>query len=159
MMTTDEIISEIQRKFKSSCPSGILLRWDRNRFYDSLVPLLAGYKVKNQTDYNYSYCNTFDIELNTIGSSGQRYKITLKTSFIVDGYAIHLTEYSNNRKQGKVIPVESVHEALFVIEKIKAFIEQRGFQKIDNEFNTAVPGVDLELAEIATIGKCLFDDF
>lgn len=61
MMTKDEIILEIQRKFKNACPSGILLEWDRNRFYDLLLPLFVGYKVKNQTDFNYSYCNSFDI--------------------------------------------------------------------------------------------------
>lgn len=158
MMTRDELISEIQKKFKNSCPSGMVLGWDRNRFYNLLV-LFIGYNVKNQTDYNYSYCNSFDIEMHSRGRSDQFYKVTLKISFIVDAYAVHLTVYSKNKKRGKVIPCERVPEAQLVIEKIKHFMGKNGLQEIDDDFNIIVPNVELELAEIATIGKCLFDDF
>jgi len=158
-MKRDELISEIQRRFKSSCPNGVLLKWDRNRFYDSLLQLFVGYKVKNQTDFNYSYCNSFDVEMNARGASGQFYKLTLKISFIVDAYTLHLTEYSNDKKRGKVISSEGITEVLFIIKKIKQFMEQKGFQEIYDDMNVVVPNVELELAKTATIGKCLFDDF
>jgi hypothetical protein len=87
MMTRDKLVLEIQRKFKNSCPSGILLGWDKNRFYDLLLPLFVGYKVKNQTDFNYSYCNSFDIEMHSRRPSGRFCRVTLHIRFIVDTYA------------------------------------------------------------------------
>ncbi|MCL7422221.1 MAG: hypothetical protein M8364_15085 [Methylobacter sp.] len=158
MLTRDELISEIQSKFTPSCPNGMLLGWDRNRFYDLISSLFVGYKVINQTDFNYSYCNSFDIE---IGRSpiGQIYVLTIKISFIVDAYTVHVTEYSRDRNRAKLVQGEEVPETKHKIEKIKRLMEQKGFQEINDEFNDIVSGVELELAEEATIGKCLFDDF
>lgn len=159
MMTRDELISEIQRKFKNSSPSGMVLGWDRNRFYDLLLPLFVGYNIKNQTDFNYSYCNSFDIEMHTRRSFGRFCRVTLQISFIVDAYIVYHTAHSKGKKRGKGIPSERISEAQLHIEKIKQFMKQKGFQEINDEFDTIVPNVELELAEIATIGKCLFDDF
>lgn len=158
-MTRDEIVSEIQRKFRNSCPSGMLLGWDKNRFYDLLLSLFVEYNVQNQTDFNYSYCNSFDIEMRTRRPSGQLCKVTLKISFIVDAYIVYHTALSKGKKRKKVIPCERISEAQLHIEKIKQFMEQKGFQEImDDEYDIIVPSVELELAEIATIGRCLFDD-
>jgi hypothetical protein len=158
-MTGDALISEIQRKFRHSCPSSMVLGWDRNRFYDLLLSLFVGYKVKNQTDFNYSYCNSFDIEMHLKRPSGRFCRVTLQISFIVDAYIVYHTAHSKGKKRGKGIPSERISEAQLHIEKIKQFMEQKGFQEIVDEFDIIVPDVELELAEIATIGKCLFDDF
>ena len=158
MLTKDNLISEIKEKFRTSCPNGMLLQWDRNRFYSSFSSLFIEYNIKNQTDFNYSYCNSFDIEMLSRGDAGEFYRIALKISFIVDAYTVYLIQYSKNKKKGKVICEKNI-EAQLCIEKIKHFMEKKGFQEINDEFDIVVPDVKLELAEIATVGKCLFDDF
>lgn len=107
----------------------------------------------------YSYCNSFDIEMLSRKHSGHLCKVTLKISFIVDAYLVYHTAHSKAKKSDKESSSTRFSEAQLHIGKIKQFMEQKGFQEIDDEFDTIVPDVELELAEIATIGKCLFDDF
>ncbi|NOT12099.1 MAG: hypothetical protein HOP23_09760 [Methylococcaceae bacterium] len=159
-MTTDELIAEIKIKFNSSVmPNGDLLGWDRNRFYEPLQLLLNEYAVINQTDFNYSYCNSFDINMNTKGNFGEIYKITLKISFILDMFTIHLTKYSKDKKMGKVVSQDTIPEAKFVCDKLRYYLSQINFEELYEDIDVEIPGIQLELAQKATVGKCLFDDF
>ena len=159
MTVLSMLVENIQRKFSNGCPNGFLLGWDVNRFFKSLLSLFVGFKVINDTDFNYSYCNSYDIELGT-GEDGKMFILTLKASFIADTYTIHVTKYSKNKRSGKVIHIEEYREYAGEVVKARSFMEEQGFIEIlDDDMELFVENVDLELAERATVGKCLFDDF
>jgi len=159
MVTLYNLISDIQNKFSEGCPNGFLLEWDVNRFFHALLSLFDGYKVINDTDFNYSYCNSYDVELGE-DENNDVFILTLKASFISDAYTIHITRYSSDRRNGVVIPYENCLEYESEIAKVKGFIENEGFVEVQsNEMDVVVENVELELAGPATVGKCLFDDF
>lgn len=159
MIITSMLIRDIQRKFSNGCPNGYLLGWDVNRFFKPLLSLFAGFRVINETDFNYSYCNSYDIELG-IGEDEKIYFLTLKASFIADIYTVHVTGYSKNKRRGKVVDVMKFPEYEKQIERARSFMNGQGFMEIlDEDMELVVESVDLELAEHATLGKCLFDDF
>lgn len=153
------LIGDIQRKFSNGCPNGFLLEWDANRFFQDLLSLFLGFKVTNDTDFNYSYCNSFDIELGK-NNEGKIFVLTLKISFIIDAYTVHITRYSSNQRAGNVISIEGCLEYSGAVEKVRSFMEAQGFIEVqDDDMAHFVENVELELAERATVGKCLFDDF
>lgn len=153
------LLEDIQKKFSNGCPNGFLLGWDVNRFFQSIQSLFAGFKVTNDTSFDYSYCNSYVIELGK-NADEEIFVLTLKISFIIDAYTLHLTRYSSNKRTGKVISFESFSEYSMVVEKVKCFMEEQGFIEIQhNDMECLVNNVELELSEQATLGKCLFDDF
>lgn len=157
MTLLNTLVADIQKMFFDGCPNGFLLKWDVNRFFQSLVSLFAGFKVINETDFNYSYCNSYEIEL---AENGEIFILTLKASFIADAYTVHLTKYSSNRRRGIVVPYEEYPEYAEEIKKSKAFFKENNFVEVENdEIDSFVENIDLELADRATVGKCLFDDF
>ncbi len=159
MTILNVLIIDIQKKFSNGCPNALLLGWDRNRFFQIFLSLFVGFKVINETDFNYSYCNSYEIELGK-NVCDEIFILTLKVSFIVDAYTIHVTKYSSNRRTGVVIPYEECLEYVDEIGKAKTFLEGKEFIEIqDNEMDIFLENIDLELAEKATVGKCLFDDF
>ena len=116
-------------------------------------------KVVNNTDFNYSCCNSFDFEPPTKAQE-DRYLLTAKFSFVSAAYSIHVTKYSQNKREGCVV-AETDNVATFLLSKlIREFAGEQGFQEIDGTMHDLViDGVFLELSEVATLGKCLFDDF
>lgn len=157
-MNAVQIVSKIREAFSQGVPNGFLLDWDRERFYSSLVREFKGCRVINDTDFNYSFCNTY--ELDGLGSSKEDYVITIKISFVADAYTVYVTKYWDSRRKGKVVPDELVPEIGCSVSDVKIFFKKMGFEEVDGEMmDVEIPDVQLELAETATIGKCLFDDF
>jgi len=158
-MHSENSIESIQNAFSNGCPNGALLGWDANRFYESLTKLFYEFSISNETDFNYSYCNSYDIAVGN-GEQGENFVITVKISFIIDAYRMQLTEYSKDKKSGKVIDFEDLNEGTRFAENVRSFFEDRGFTEVaDEELTHIVENVHLELADLATVGKCLFDDY
>jgi hypothetical protein len=160
-LNSEVLITKLKKQFNSKCtPNGILLNWDRNRFYNELKSLLIDHDILNQTDFNYSFCNSFDIKINASENPIETYKLTLKISFILDFFTTHLTKYVNYGRVGNVVSIDSVYEAKIVCDKLKNYLSEIGYEELSvDAIDTEVPDVQLELAQKATIGKCLFDDF
>jgi len=158
-MSSEISIENIQNAFSDGCPNGSLLGWDANRFYEPLVKIFNGLSVSNETDFNYSYCNSYDIALST-GTQGEIFIVTIKVSFIIDAYRMQLTEYSKDKKAGRVIEFEGLSDSLYFVDNVRSFFADRGFIEIaDEALNNKIEDVQLELADVATVGKCLFDDY
>jgi hypothetical protein len=159
MKSTEQLVLGIQEIFGKSRPNGILLGWDKNRFFSSLRELCADCTVVNDTDFNYSYCNSFEIVSNT-NRQEHDYVITFKTSFVLDVYSLHVTRYSPDRKRSKVVSEHECTELIPILQRIRNFAEKQYLQEISSsDHDVVVDGVSLELSEVATVGKCLFDDF
>ena len=159
MKSTDQLVLEVRKIFGESCPDGNLLAWDENRFLPSLTKLCTDCKVVNSTDFNYSYCNSFEIESN-VNLPEHVYILTFKTSFILEAYSLHVTRYSMDRKRGKVVAEDECVELTPIIGIVKQFAEKEGLQEIgDTDHDVVIDGISLELSDVATLGKCLFDDF
>src|SRR5688500_18859647 len=101
MKSTAMLIQEVRNAFQFGPPNGLELNWDASRFFSSLESLCSSCKVLNSTDFNYSYCNTFDIEPENMGVDC-RYVLTAKFSFVAPAYSVHVTKYSLDKKAGCV---------------------------------------------------------
>lgn len=159
MKTTDQLVFEVRKKFAESRPNGVVLEWDENRFFLPLKELFENCKVVNCTDFNYSYCNSYEIE--PIPQPQEYdYVLTFKTSFVLDVYSLHIARYSKDRKSGQVVKDDEYAALLPTISKVRLFAERQGFQEVNGrDQDVIVDGVSLELSGVATLGKCLFDDF
>ena len=172
MNETEQFVLEVKKKFGEARPRGDLLGWDLNRFFSSFTRICTYCRVNNCTDLNYSYCNSYEIEPETQPQEFD-YVLTFKTSFIVDAYSYHVTRYSKNRRNGRVINLpdcgevaefsdvstaqKAIKQALNAIEQ---FVQQNGFREVDeHDQDIVIDGVSLELSDVATLGRCLFDDF
>lgn len=154
----DAIIREVQVRYSEGCPNGILLRWDIDRFYQDLLKIFSDYKVSNETDFNYSYCNSYDVFLRKDEKS-RSWVLTIKASFIYDAFTLHITRYKSSRG-GDVVPLHQCAEFASAITRARSFFSAKGFREINaSEMGIEIKGVNLELAKVATVGKCLFDDF
>lgn len=154
------LIENIQKEFSDGCPNGSLLEWDLDRFFQPLQLLFSSSEVKNNTDFNYSYCNSLDIDLGKSSDGKKVFVMSLKISFIANVYTVYITEYKSNKRRGKVIHIEECEKYPSAIVKIRSFMKEQGFSEIsDNDLGHYVENVDLELSERATVDKCLFDDF
>lgn len=152
------LIREIQRKYSGSYPNGIMDSWDLERYSQHFAQLFSNYEVLNQTDFNYSYCNSYDVILGA-GKETTSNILTIKASFIYDAYSLHITRYSE-KLNGKVIPLDLCSEFKNEVDTVRIFFESRGFREIQaDEMDVEINGIELELSEVATVGKCLFDDF
>ncbi len=155
-MNRDSLVRQVRERFQSGKTNGFLMKWEANRFHEKLKALCEDFRVVNQTDFNYSYCNSYEIEP-YIHRTGGQYVLTVKFSFIADVFSVHLTKYSHNRKVGFVVPEHELPELPRLIRDFAIF---EGFEEIDGvDHNLLVDGVELELSQISTLGKCLFDDF
>ncbi len=159
MKSTDQLVQEVRKQFGESCPNGTLLAWNENRFFPSLTKLCAECKVNNCTDFNYSYCNSFEIEP-SVTLKEHVYIVTFKTSFVLDVYSLHVTRYSKDRRHGKVVREQECADLMPIMETIRQFAEREGFQELrSTDHDVIIDGISLELSDVATLGKCLFDDF
>ena len=157
--TINNLVAAVQEMFRDSCPNGSKLGWDRNRFFYCLVNLCTDCKVMNCTDFNYSYCNSFEIEPN-IGWQEHSYVLTFKISFVSDVYSLHVTKYSKDRKTGKVVEESECAALIPTIAVVRQFAANSEFLEMQvKDHDVIVAEVLLELSDIATLGKCLFDDY
>lgn len=155
----DFIIEEIKARFNRGCPNGFLLGWDRDRFLKEVTDLSAPLRVINNTDFNYSYCNSYEIIISS-NSNEPELSVILKLSFILDIYSLYCVEYVSGRRIGRVVKIASSGVVFYLTDKLEVFFTSIGFDRISNDFGgIEVKGVCLELAEAATVEKCLFDDF
>jgi hypothetical protein len=157
--TTATLIQQVQSAFQFGRPNGLELNWNPNRFFSGLTRLCTDCQVANSTDFNYSYCNSFDIE--PAEREGHcRYVMTAKFSFVAPAYSVHVTKYSWDKKRGSVVPETENEEMLRLTKLVRQFAAQNGFQEVDGtDHEIVLDGITLELSEVATLGKCLFDDF
>ena len=154
-----KVLESIKKAFSNGCPNGFLLGWDEKRFFERLSALLSGTKVINNTDFNYSYCNSFEVLLDELEEK-EHFVLTVKVSFVADFFCVYLTKYTRNKRNGEVVDVSQSEDFSELFGKVESFFAGEGFRMLnDNEMNNVVDGVDLELAEDATVAKCLFDDF
>lgn len=152
----ERILTQVKTAFAKSPPSGFLLQWDRSRFFQELAQAFPEYKVTNHTDFNYSFCNSYEIEPPPI-ISNRVHVVTLKMSFIADAFSLHVTEYTVDRRRGRVVSEQTCQAAIDIA---RAFARERRFVEIARKDDgLRIDGVSLELSEVATLGKCLFDDF
>lgn len=152
------LIRDINNAYSTAIPNGFLLGWDENRFFTELKFLFSDLKVINTTDFNYSFCNTYEIDLGEKGNTS--FILTLKISFIANAFVLYVTEYSKNLKYGKVLFQEESDEQLEYLNRVQNFMFEKGFIEPSNEdLDVIIQDVHLELADISTIDKCLFDDF
>lgn len=159
MEQVEQILLEVKSAFKVAPPNGDILGWDRERYYKDFARLAEICKVSNDTDFNYSFCNSYNAEFKT-NKDSYIYVVTVKISFITNVYSIHVTQYSRDKKSGKVVSVYPHLELTLLIKKITSYLLGKGFMALKAEWaDLKVNGVSLELSEEATLGKCLFDDF
>lgn len=154
-MKTIEILEVINQKFGSGIPNGFLLGWDADRFLIDFKSIIGNdFKLINQTDFSYSYCNSYDILID------RTLVLTIQISFIVDLYSIHLTKYSTDRKQGKVIPLSPSITNNQRIKKLIKFLENNKFEEIsDIQYSFEVEDLSLELADKPIIANFIFEDY
>lgn len=159
MTLLDDWISTVKSKFGDGCPNGFLLEWDANRFYSSIIEICRKCKVINQTDFNYAYCNTYVIRPGT-KTGNFIYELTLNISFIVDAFSFHWTRYTPNLKKGGVISTNEIEVEYDPTDSLIEFLEKNQYQEVQPDwFDLNIDDVQLELAEEATLGKCLFHDY
>lgn len=152
-------IKTIQTQFKKGCPNGNLLEWDRNRYSASIKRVSKKCKVINQTDFNYAYCNTYEIRPKSLNEK-YIYELTLSISFIVNAFVYHWTRYTLDMKKGKVIPISEIEVEYDPTDELIKLMKEYGYTEVVSEwFDRQIENVQLELAENATLGKCLFHDY
>ena len=159
MTLLDDWISIVKNKFGDGCPNGFLLEWDVNRYHSSIKEICRNCKVTNQTDFNYAYCNTYEIRPETRNTKFI-YELTLNISFIVDAFSLHWTKYTTNLKKGGVISSNEIEVEYDPTDGLIKFLEKNEYQEVKSDwFEINIDDVQLELAEKATLGKCLFHDY
>lgn len=159
MKSTDRFIQTVRTAFQFGPPNGLELNWDSKRFFSDLKKICTDCRVVNNTDFNYSYCNSFNIEP-TEAEGDVRHVLTAKFSFVAPAYSVHVTKYSMDKKSGRVIDEAEHPTMLRLAAFVRQFAAQEGFQEVDGkDHDIVVDGARLELSDVATLGKCLFDDF
>ncbi len=153
-----DLISVLQASFASGLPNGWQLGWDRERFGADLKRIAGDRRVINVTSFDYSRCNSYEIECSNVGN---QLVLTVRISFVRDLFILHWTQYSPNRRSGQV--VQEIPDACAEIEgSVAEFLHCENFRRVpDDLYEQHVPNVELELSEPGdvTVGKCLFDDY
>jgi hypothetical protein len=153
-----DLIRAVQNSFQSGVPNGFVLGWNPDRLFDKFKMFFSEYCVFNCTDFNYSFCNRFEIEPAYQGDVC--YTVTAKFSFIAPVYSVHSTKYWNSKSEGCVVPETEDSTICFLTQAVCEFAKKEGFVEFVSEMNKIlVEGVALELSEDATLGKCLFEDY
>ncbi|MCB1050039.1 MAG: hypothetical protein H6510_12610 [Acidobacteria bacterium] len=150
-------LKKIQSAFAGDYPNGYVLGWDSERFFFDLQKLAKGYELVNDTDFNYSRCNDF-----AFCTTDQKEHCSLKISFILDCFWLSFWQVKNRQGiLGHVVERQLMNPDLGRLSmRLKLFLESQSFFEVSkDDLNLVVPGVRLELAEQATIEKCLFEDY
>lgn len=159
MSLLDNWISEVKLAFQHERPNGNILNWDSDRYFFNIKDKCIGCEIQNLTDFNYSYCNTYQVIPET-NSSKYSYVLVIKISYIVHAYSIYWVRYSKNLERGSVIGSEQLDVSNNPETKILDFMHKNNFYELKNEWSEIpISNVELELSEVATLEKCLFDDF
>ena len=132
MQNLNNWIEKIQQFFSGATPDGFSLNWDESRFFKLLSDRFSNFNVNNNTDFNYSYCNSFDIKLPASLLNGN-YIITLKLSFVLDAFVLFITSYSSDFKKGKVISISDVPELKGIYSDVTEFAESLGFEEVNDK--------------------------
>lgn len=156
-----EWIQIIQDRFADGPPNGWLEGWDCRRFENEIRKLVAPLEMTNETSFDYEFCNTYEIKVETKKPAGYRI-FKIQVSFILDVFS---TQWDRPERDGR--PVKLKPGYLFAMcgnleQNIREFLIERQFEEIANEdYNRNVAGVMLELSgsENVTLTKCLFEDF
>jgi hypothetical protein len=158
----DKIIRDVKDAFKNEHPNGMLLGWDDERFYQELSDLTKKGELVDQTDFNYSFCNTFSYYYYPFDKDKNYEMATLKISFVSNVFDIRWWKYRNRGRSPRIIESPENYVSKEWEQQVKAFFEKKGFVKCLPEWHSLhIEGIDLELSEKGkvTLGKCLFDDY
>lgn len=161
MNLPNDWIKIARRCFANGCPNGALLGWDTERFFQELKSICPNQHVRNLTDFNYSYCNKYEIVPIQLPESERLFEATVSFSFICNAFSFHWTSYSIDKKRGKVVADSCLPLGIDnPRQQISKFAKESGFYEIEGPWmDLEIEGIELELADTATLGKCLFDDF
>lgn len=148
-----EIINDIFKSFSKGYPNGYSLGWDEDRYIIELRSRFSDWSIENQTSFDYAFCNTvFFYNNKTLPDIG----LTVKFSFIHPSFIMYFSEYNKKAKFYKPTSFFCNRTA----NQVRNFMNAKGFSEVKVEIlNVILPDVDLQLADIATIEKCLFDDY
>ena len=159
MLELAHLITAIGERFRNSPPNGLLLGWREDRYFDEVRGCCPGCTVVNETSFDYSRCNTFQIRPQSL-TDQWIYELSVNISFVAAAYTIHWTKYSPDARRGRVVDTADVEVAQNPAAAVRRMLKMEGFTEIPGEWlESLVAGVDLELAESATLGKCLFNDY
>jgi len=150
----NELINKVKITFAQGTPSGILLHWDEKRFLAEISEIVQPMQAQNETDFNYAFCNRYSIDDN----SDQEHYIGLWISCIADVFSLSPIRRINNKTSNiENSPKPYLHEKL---EEIQQFFTNKNFFIFPESWDKIViPEITLELSKVATLGKCLFEDF
>lgn len=154
-------IAEAKLCFADGCPNGVLRKWQLDRFFVDLKAACPNQKIRNATDFNYAYCNKYLIVPLQPPDVKRAFEATIAFSFICNAFSFHWTSYSRDKRRGRVVAEHQLPKSLMGLQdKLTEFACERGFVQIENDWmDIEIDGVELELADVATLGKCLFNDF
>ncbi|MCM3698614.1 hypothetical protein [Paenibacillus macerans] len=171
-----DIIKVIENVYKNGDLSFLLSTYvDRDYYLHNFKELFVGKHIENMTDFNYSKCFSFCINLSDIDSpigsqqfeqfiseNGNVYRVDVQMSLIAP-YA--LVKYLKYEKKDNEVVVQSSNVPFFSNQKnidgiIRGFLSHKGYTVLDDIVLTkAVPGVVLELQEdTPSVYNCLFED-
>lgn len=150
--TLKDWISNVRLACKEGVPNGIILNWNHSRFYNEIAELVPkDFAIENDTDFNYSRCNYYRM---FTFSNGRKFVLECKISFICDAFCLYWIEYKG--LSGRVSNEFSPE----LTKAVAAILIERGFKEYQRDWpDLVVGGIELELAEEATLDKILFEDF
>jgi hypothetical protein len=85
-------LAPISEQFQEGPPNGWLLGWPRDRFFPQLAEAVAPERVENQTSFDYSFCNRYEVRVD--GLAGNVAVLTIRISFVADAFSLHWTKYN-----------------------------------------------------------------
>lgn len=161
-MKTSQFKNELQiirDKFKNGPPNGYNLAWNENRFWDELKKAVNPHKVINTTSFDYSFCNSYEIEINSAFSIASR-RLIIHISFIMDVYEVYWTQQAF-LKEPQVVKSHQNKKDFHIENQIHQLLGSHNFVEVsDALYDTKLTDIKLELSEPEniTVGKCLFND-
>lgn len=154
-------ITRIRTLFGPEPPSGWLLGWNDERYFDDFAALLKSYgELVNETSFDYSFCNSYVLYVGDRSNESFE-SLTISLSFVADAFQLIWSGYRSFGRKGSVFNSQSDFH-IEIENRCRGFAQKLGFIECSPEvFNMPIKGVRLELSgkENVTVGKCLFDDF
>ena len=147
----NEYINKVKTTFAQGIPSGFLLHWDKERFHAEISEIVQPMRIQNETDFNYAFCNRYSIY-----DTDSEHYIGLWISFVTDVYSLSLLK-KNRISNIESAPKPYLHEKF---EEIQQFLTSKNFSAFPASWDDViVPDISLALSEVATLNKCLFEDY
>ena len=149
-----ELIDKVKEAFANGVPPGYLLNWEEDRFFSEISQIVTPMRVVNETDFNYAFCNRYSIY-----DTNREYYFGLWISFIADVYSLSQFKRISNTQVSEV----GKSESCCLSEKkdeIKQFLTNKNFIAFPESWDkVVVPGIKLELSDVVTLDRCLFEDY